>query len=128
MKNDIEEIDRLIKEALTDEEAAFYDELEEQNLLQKVGAIQKGKTGWIATTMTVVNILLLVILIYCIVQFLNATLSSDLVKWGAAGFLCMMFMSMTKLYVWMQMDKNDILRELKRLELQVASLSVKSKE
>jgi hypothetical protein len=30
---------------------------------------------------------------------------------------------MLKLYVWMQMDKNDILRELKRLELQVSAVA-----
>jgi hypothetical protein len=30
---------------------------------------------------------------------------------------------MLKLYVWMQMDKNDILRELKRLELQVYAVA-----
>jgi hypothetical protein len=31
----------------------------------------------------------------------------------------MIFMGMMKLYLWMQMDKNDILRELKRIELQI---------
>jgi len=36
---------------------------------------------------------------------------------GVVGFL--------KLFGWMQMDKNAILRELKRLELQVSSLAGK---
>ena len=36
-------------------------------------------------------------------------------------------MGMWKLFIWMQMDKYDILRELKRLELHVAILSGKSK-
>jgi hypothetical protein len=35
----------------------------------------------------------------------------------------MIAMGMLKLFVWMQMDKNDILRELKRLELQIATLA-----
>jgi len=34
----------------------------------------------------------------------------------------MIAMSMIKQFVWMQMNKNDILREMKRLELQVATL------
>jgi hypothetical protein len=42
--------------------------------------------------------------------------------WSSAGFLCMIAMGMLKLYVWMQIDKNDILREMKRLELQLATL------
>jgi hypothetical protein len=35
---------------------------------------------------------------------------------------------MLKIFGWMQMDKNAILREMKRLELQVSSLSVKMSE
>ncbi|MFT4670131.1 MAG: hypothetical protein ACI9M9_001533 [Flavobacteriaceae bacterium] len=34
MKNKLEEIDDLIKETLTQEEAAFYDSLDEQSLLE----------------------------------------------------------------------------------------------
>ena len=37
MKNKIEKIDEIIKEALTKEEAKFYDELEEQKLISNVG-------------------------------------------------------------------------------------------
>ncbi len=128
MKNDKEEIDRLIKQALTEEEVAFYDELDEQNIIQKFGGVHKGKSGWLAKVMTIFNLLVCAILIYSIVQFLNADATNELIKWAAAGFLCMIFMSMIKLYMWMQMDKNDILRELKRLELQVASFSAKPKE
>ena len=32
---------------------------------------------------------------------------------------------MLKIFAWMQMDKNALLREMKRLELQVSSLSGK---
>jgi len=127
MKNDKEEIDKLIKQALTEEEAKFYDELDEQNLVQKLGGVLKGKTGWLAIIMNVVNLLVFGILIYCIVQFINTEQTNELIKWSAAGLICMMSMSMIKLFVWMQMDKNDILRELKRLELQVASFSSKRK-
>ena len=40
----------------------------------------------------------------------------------------MIFGAMIKLYIWMQMDKNDVLRELKRIELQLAVLSSKGEE
>jgi hypothetical protein len=36
-----------------------------------------------------------------------------------------MAVSMMKMFAWMQMDKNAILREIKRLELQVSSLATK---
>lgn len=122
MKNNKEEIDNLIKEALSTEEAKFYDELEEQNFLNKIGGVFKGKTGWLVLVMNIVSLIVFGLLIYCGVQFFNTEVVSELIKWGIGSMVCILFMSMIKLYVWMQMDKNDILRALKRVELQVASL------
>ena len=121
-----EKIDDLIKEALSTEEAKFYDELGEQNLMEKLGEVHKGKMGWLALVITVMHMLIFVLFVYCTVQFFNTEITNELIKWASAGFLCMIFMGMMKLYLWMQMDKNDILRELKRLELQVATLSHKT--
>ena len=120
MKKQEEKIDELIKEALSTEEAKFYDDLGEQNLIEKLGEVHKGKMGWLASLLTVMHVLIFVVFVYCTVQFFNTELTNELIKWATAGFLCMIFMGMMKLYLWMQMDKNDILRELKRIELQIA--------
>ncbi len=125
MKKDIEKIDELIKEALTHEEAKFYDELGEQNVLEKFGGIFKGKMGWLAIIMNIMVLVFFGLLVYCLIQFLNAEATNELIKWGAGMFTSMLMMSMLKLYFWMQMDKNDILRELKRLELQISALAHK---
>jgi len=122
MNKERENIDELIKETLNQEEAKFYDELEEQNLIGKLGEVYKGKMGWLAIIMNVVHLVIFGLLIYCIVQFFGTNETNELIKWASAGFLCMIVMGMLKLYIWMQMDKNDILREMKRLELQVATL------
>ena len=111
------------------EEAAFYDELEEQNLIGKIGEVYKGKLGWLAAIMNVVSLLMFITFVYCIVQFFNTENTKELIKWASAGFLSMIAIGMLKLFVWMQMDKNDILREFKRLELQIATLArMKNKE
>lgn len=115
-----EKIDDLIKAALSEEEAKFYDDLGEQGLIEKLGEVHKGKTGWLASIMTVMHILVFVVFIFCTVRFFNTEVTNELIQWACAGFLCMIFMGMMKLYIWMQMDKNDILRELKRLELQIS--------
>ncbi len=128
MKNDMKDIDELIKETLTQEEAKFYDELDEQNLLEMIGGLFKTKNSWLIIAMNLVNIVAFVFLIYCIVQFLNTNDTNELIRWFAVGFICMMFMMMIKLFSWMQMDKNALLRELKRLELQVSSLAGKIPE
>jgi len=128
MNSNDEKIDDLIKEALSKEEAKFYDELGEQNLIGKLGGVHKGKTGWLASLMTVMHVLIFVVFVFCTVRFLNTDVTNELIKWACAGFLCMIFMSFMKLYIWMQIDKNDILRELKRMELQVSALSHKSEK
>lgn len=125
MKKNSEKIDELIKEALTKEEAAFYDDLEEQNLFGKLSGVFKGKQGWIVIVMNVINLIIFGLFIYCAIRFSNTEETNELIKWSISGLLCALFVSMIKLYVWMQMDKNDILRELKRIELQVSALSNK---
>ncbi|MEM9648131.1 MAG: DUF6768 family protein [Bacteroidota bacterium] len=125
MKKEMEEIDKLIKEALSQEEAKFYDELGEQNILEKLGGVFKGKTAWLAIIMNLVNLVIFGLLIYCVVQFLDTEATNALIKWGVGITACLASMSMIKLFVWMQMDKNDLLRELKRLELQVSALAHK---
>lgn len=125
MRKEFEEVDQLIKEALTEEEAKFYDSLDEQNLLQMLGGIFQGKNKWIMLLFNVVSFICLGLMIYCIVQFFNTEVTNELIKWSVAGMICIMTISMLKLYVWMQMDKNSLIRELKRLELQVSTLSAK---
>ena len=126
MKNEMKELDDLIKETLSKEEAKFYEELEEKNLFGKITDVYKGKMGWVAITMNIVHLLFFVFFVYSVVEFFNAESTRDMMVWCSAGFLSMIFMAMLKLYVWMQMDKNDILRELKRIELQISVLTHKN--
>lgn len=123
MKTEKEKIDELIKESLDREEAKFYDQLEEQDLFGKMGGVYKSKLGWLTILMNMVHLIVFALFVYCIVQFFNTSDTNSLIKWSSAGFLCMIVMGMLKLFVWMQMDKNDLLRELKRLELLIAALS-----
>ena len=128
MKKEIDDIDALIKEALSSEEAEFYEGLKEKNLFGKITEVYKGKMGWLAITMNIVHLLFFVFFIFALVEFFNAQTTQDMILWCAAGFLSMIFMAMLKLYIWMQMDKNDIIRELKRIELQLLTISNQKRE
>tara|TARA_R110000868_G_scaffold358814_5_gene620580 strand:- start:2282 stop:2437 length:156 start_codon:yes stop_codon:yes gene_type:complete len=46
-----------------------------------------------------------------------------MLKWGIGSLMFLLGLSMLKLFAWLQMDKNALLRELKRLELQLLSMS-----
>ena len=125
MKNDMEDIDQLIKDTLSQEEAKFYDELEEQNVLGMIFGLFKGKNAWLLVMMNVVTVLFFGLFIYCLVQFFEVEETKELLKWGLGSIVFLLGVSMLKVFAWIQMDKNALLRELKRLELQVSSLAGK---
>lgn len=128
MKTNMEDIDQLIKDTLTQEEAKFYDTLEEQNVLGMVGGLFTGKNRWINILMNIMTLVFFGLFIYCVVNFFDTTETNDLLKWGLGSLVFLLGVSMLKIFAWMQMDKNAILREMKRLELQVSSLSGKISE
>jgi hypothetical protein len=127
MTNTTEEIDELIKKALTKEEAAFYSGLEEQSLLEMVLGIYQGKMKWFAILTTFIQLIVFGLSIYCFMQFLETDDVKQLILWGTGMFVGLMMMSMLKLFHWMQMDKNAIMRELKKVEFQVGILASKLK-
>jgi hypothetical protein len=125
MKTNMEDIDQLIKETLTQEEAKFYNELDEQNVFEMVIGLFKGKNMWIMYLMNLMTLIFFGLFVYCTVQFFNTDITNELIKWGIGGIVFLLGVSMLKMFAWMQMDKNALLRELKRLELQVSSLATK---
>lgn len=121
----IEDIDKLIKETLTEEEAKFYDELEEQNVFQMLGGLFEGKNKWIMYLMNFMTLVFFGLFIYCIIQFFQAEETKELIKWATGTLIFLIGVSMLKIFAWMQMDKKALIREIKRLEIQVSSLSGK---
>lgn len=125
MKTNMEGIDQLIKDTLTQEEAKFYNELDEQNLFQMMGGLFQGKLKWIFIYVNIVMVFVFGLFVYCAIQFFNTDVTNELIKWAVLGSFCMLAVGMLKLFAWMQIDKNVLLRELKRIELLVSSLAVK---
>ncbi len=125
MKNSKEEIDEIIKSALTEEEAVFYDELEDQSLLEMVLGTYQGKMKWPLIISVFIILIIFALTVYCLLQFLEAESTRDMILWGAGMFGGMMAVSFMKLFHWMEMNKNSILREMKRIEFQVGVLAAK---
>ena len=128
MKTKMEDIDKLIKETLTEEETKFYDSLEEQTIFKMVGGLYKGKNVWLIIGMHIINIIAFGFMIYCVIQTFDVENTNDLMLWIAGFFFFFIIVSMLKIFAWMQIHKNAVLREMKRLELQISSLSAKIKE
>ena len=128
MKKQTEEIDLLIKETLSKEENIYYNSLREQNLYDMVIGQFNGKNAWLLIIINIMIIAFLGLFIYCLIQFLNSDTQDVFIKWGIGSIICILSVSVLKIYAWMQMDKNAILRQMKRLEIQLMSLSRKMTE
>ena len=117
------EIDELIREALGEEEANYYEQLEEeQSLLDEGLSLYKGKRAWISIWISFVILVVLIGSVYCLVEFFKVEETRELMIWGGGFFLGMFMITALKIWAWMQMDKNAIMREIKRLEFQVSVL------
>lgn len=125
MNDSEKEMDDLIHQALTKEEAAYYDQLGEQNMPQMILGLFKGKNSWITVVMFVFNLVVLGLSIYTFVEMLNTDVIVDKLEWAFYTLIGFITMSLLKIYNWNQMDKNAMLREIKRLEFQVSLLGKK---
>jgi len=127
MKTNMEDVDKLIKETLNEEEAKFYDSLEEQNLFNMIAGLYKGKNAWLTVLMHLINIVVFGFAIYCLIQTFEEENTNNLILWIAGFFFSFLMMCMLKLLSWMTMHRNAVIREMKRLELQISFLNEKQK-
>lgn len=118
------DIDRKIKEALRKEDADVWASFEsEPPVFDVVMETFRGRYRWLAIMAVLWAIVFMVLGVYCAIQFFDAQETRDLLLWGAAAIICLLGVSMMKIWYWMELNKNAVTREMKRLELQIARLS-----
>ncbi len=117
------DFDDKIKQALRAESDNVWKDVEEQGLFEQALGVMRGKHKFLTVLAHAVMMLLFVLMLYSVVRFFDAETTRTQIAW-AVGFLTSnMVVAMMKLWFWMQMDKNTVIREVKRLELQVATLA-----
>ncbi|OEK00427.1 hypothetical protein BFP97_02385 [Roseivirga sp. 4D4] len=125
MNKSDKEIDDLIHQALSKEEAAYFDEMGEQNIPGQILSLFKGRNKWMNVLMVFMNLVIFAVAIYTFTNMLNAEVMMEKVEWMFYSLIGFMAMMMMKLWSWNQMDKNALMREIKRLEYQVSLLKGK---
>ena len=120
MKN--ESFDSLTKKALSAEEFQFMTKMEEQNIFDMLAGVYKGKMKWISIYIIVVTTIAFGFCIYFTIRFFQAEVK-QMIMWGAGAFFTLLLTSLLKLWIWLQMNNNAILREIKRMELQISIIA-----
>jgi hypothetical protein len=116
-------LDNAIREALSEEDAAFLAEYEAQSPLREALGTLSGKWGAMNAFAAVLTFAMVGAAFYCAWNAFGATGTRETVLWSLGSLAAIIAVAMLKMYFWMEMNKNVTLREIKRLELQVARLA-----
>ena len=122
------ELDQLIQQALSREEAEYFEKLGQQNIPQQLIGLFRGKNSWMNIVISVMHLVVLAIATWTFTEMLKTDIMVEKLEWMFYTIICFMSMMLFKLWGWNQMDKNVVLREVKRLEYQIALLQAEKKE
>lgn len=118
-------IDRAIRDALSKEDAEFLSRFEDKNPIGEALDTFSGRWGAMNIFAAVITFAVFGAFVYCAWQMFSADALRDAVRWSAGAIVAALAVAMLKIYFFMEMNKNVLLREVKRLELQVARLAAR---
>lgn len=120
------DLDAEIREALDEEDRALMEQFGEQGLIGQTMSMFQGKQGWIAMITVFVSLILFGIAVYAVIQFFGSATTEARLLWGAVTWGLLTMVSFIKVWFWIRMESNRVIREVKRIELQIARLNAKS--
>jgi hypothetical protein len=120
----MDDLDRKIEEALNAEDRVLLERFGEQGLLGQWTGVYRGAMGGMAVLATIFTFALTLAAVYCGYRFFGAAEAVDAARWGAGTILFLVMVGFLKLWFLLRMESNRVLREIKRLELQIARSGV----
>lgn len=114
--------DKWIAEALDAEDQALLAAHDEPGYFRQALGLFRGRMGWVMGLCYVSALAAFIGMIYALVQAWSVTDAVEVVRWGIAAVMLMQVTSMLKLFMGDHLEANRALREIKRIELQVALL------
>ena len=118
------DIDEKIREALRREDAELLEHYQtEPPVHELLIETFRGRRVWMSSLAVVFTFVFFGLSLFALYGFFHAEGTRSLIAW-ASGFLwSSLAVAMLKIWFWMEIQRNSVVREIKRLELQVANLS-----
>ena len=116
-------LDRRIEAALNAEDRELLAQRARHGLLAQWFGVYEGGVRGIAVFATIVAFVLFFAAVYCGWRFAEAGQPLEAARWGAAAGLLAILVGFLKLWFWLRMESNRVLREIQRLELLIARRS-----
>ncbi len=115
-----DEADKIIREALAGAEGA--ESLDDPGLIGLLLQTFRGRNRFLTIGGVVVNLLLVVVAVVALSRFSGAQDVREMLLWGGTALLAIGLILAVKIWFWMEMLRLDLIREVKRVEVQVARL------
>ena len=113
------DIDHKIQEALRENAAGAN--VQDPSITQEMLGTLRGRNRWLSLAMLSVQVLLFAGFVWSAVRLFDTDEVAEQLRWGAMGLIFLMASSFIKLWFWLDLHTNRVLRELKRIELLVLS-------
>ena len=115
------DFDKSVSEALGEgpEIGEFGDE---QGILEQVTASFRSKSRWLVVVSIVGALVIMGIGIYSLVQFLELKDTPQALPWAVLLIFSLMAIAAIKIWYWMELNKNAVLREIVRLERRIEQM------
>jgi hypothetical protein len=116
------DIDTLIEEALGREEREILSRIgEDPGFFGMAFGLFSGRLGWVNVLLMVVQAVTFLAGAYAAWMFFEAGDAVTQLRWGLPSAVLLILATMIKLGMWPQIHADRLMRELKRIELQLAS-------
>lgn len=120
------DIDEKILEALNNEDKEVMDSYgEELGLFELMAESFRGKMKVVVIPVFVFMLTFAAILVYSAVNFFSVEEIGTKLHWLAIGLTALIVFGLLRLWYWMELNRLSVIREVKRLELQISLLSKK---
>ncbi len=93
----------------------------EPNIAEEVIVAFRGRNRWLTTLVFIWSIVFFIGAVWAAVRFYGAENVTAQLRWGGLSLLFILMVSFIKVWVWLEMNTNRVLRELKRVELLLVS-------
>jgi hypothetical protein len=116
--------DERIRESLSSEDRELLVQMDaDDTLYHNVIATFQGRMRWMNILSSILGFALFGVALVCAWRFTLEAEPRGMLMWGAGAALAISGVTMIKVWFWMEIQKNSIVREIKRVELQVAKLA-----
>jgi hypothetical protein len=115
------DLDHMIDEALDAEERELLRSIgEEPGFFSQATGMFSGRTGWVSALMMVVQGILFLGGAWAAWRFFEAVEPVAQLRWGLPAAVLLIVATVMKMALLPRMEANRVMRELKRIELQLA--------